>query len=327
MISLPSPPPPRHHQPVAIVLGASRGIGRQIALTLSSANYAVVLSSKSTSAPLPLDTPPPDPNSSASTITTVAAEVVSLGGTALAIPSDTRSPASIDALFARSWARFGRLDALVYNPGAIWWASVQNTPQKRFELMQAVNATGLYASVQASLPYFSAHDWAGGRIVVVSPPIYSRFFRGKAAYAMTKVSMSVLTKGLAMDWEREGKVGRGMAVASLWPAASIESAATQGSTRAEPELRRDLRRPEIFADAVLAVLRADAGRVNGMLDTDEDFLRREEGISDFGKYAIVPGATPRRIMPNVFPTLEVEEQADEGRRVDSAKLRGLESKL
>jgi NAD(P)-dependent dehydrogenase (short-subunit alcohol dehydrogenase family) len=50
----------------------------------------------------------------------------------------------------------------------------------------------------------------------VSPPIYSRFFRGKTAYAMGKVGMSVLTKGLAMDFEREGKDE--MAITSIWPA-------------------------------------------------------------------------------------------------------------
>ena len=78
--------------------------------------------------------------------------------------------------------------------------------------MQRVNPEGLYATVQAVLPRISS----SGRIVVVSPPIYSRFFRGKTAYAMGKVGMSVLTKGLAMDFEREGK--KDMAITSIWPA-------------------------------------------------------------------------------------------------------------
>jgi NAD(P)-dependent dehydrogenase (short-subunit alcohol dehydrogenase family) len=50
---------------------------------------------------------------------------------------------------------------------------------------------------------------------VVSPPIYSRFFRGKTAYAMGKVGMSVLTKGLAMDFQRQGR--KDMAITSIWP--------------------------------------------------------------------------------------------------------------
>src|SRR3984885_2210257 len=87
---------------------------------------------------------------------------------------------------------------------------------KRFQLMQQVNVEGLYGVVQAVLPHFKNNDWKG-RIVVVSPPIYSRFFRGKTAYAMGKVGMSVLTKGMAMDFEREGR--KHMAITSIWPAA------------------------------------------------------------------------------------------------------------
>jgi NAD(P)-dependent dehydrogenase (short-subunit alcohol dehydrogenase family) len=87
---------------------------------------------------------------------------------------------------------------------------------KRFQLMQRVNPEGLYGTIQALLPHFKQNGWKG-RIIVVSPPIYSRFFRGKTAYAMGKIGMSVLTKGLAMDFEREGRDE--MAITSIWPAA------------------------------------------------------------------------------------------------------------
>jgi len=68
------------------------------------------------------------------------------------------------------------------------------------------------------------------------------------------------------------------------------------------------------------MLRAPAESVNGLLDTDEDFLARVDGVKDFSTYSVVPGATPRRIMPAKFPTLAVAEQDDEGRRVDSTQL-------
>lgn len=110
---------------------------------------------------------------------------------------------------------YGRLDVLVYNSGAIWWAPVDKTPMKRFRLLQQVNVEGLYSAVQAALPHFERNGWKG-RVIVVSPPIYQRFFRGKTAYAMGKVAMSVLTKGLAVDWKREGKDE--MAISSIWPA-------------------------------------------------------------------------------------------------------------
>jgi len=85
------------------------------------------------------------------------------------------------------------------------------------------------------LPYFKQNNWKA-RIIVVSPPIYSRFFRGKTAYAIGKVGMSILTKGLAMDWVREGKTD--MAITSIWPAAAVESAATQNPQTDRSELRK-----------------------------------------------------------------------------------------
>lgn len=68
------------------------------------------------------------------------------------------------------------------------------------------------------------------------------------------------------------------------------------------------------------MLRSKASEVNGLIDTDEDFLRKS-GITDFTKYSIVPGAVPRRIMPADFPSLRVEEEDDEGIRADSTNLR------
>ena len=159
-------------------------------------NYSVVVAAKSISQPSPSSAfVPPDPNSPSSTITTVVQEITNLGYTATAIPVDTRDYSSVQSLLDEIIRLYKRLDVLVYNSGAIWWASVENTPMKRFQLMQKVNAEGLYGCVQACLPYFAENEWQG-RIIVVCPPIYERFFRGKTAYAMGKVGMSVLVKGL-----------------------------------------------------------------------------------------------------------------------------------
>lgn len=86
-------------------------------------------------------------------------------------------------------------------------------------------------------------------------------------------------------------------------------------------MRADLRHPTIYSDAILAMIRAPAAQVNGCLELDEDFLRKQ-GVTDFDKYSVVPGSKPRRIMPAEFPDLTVAEQDDEGRRIDSAKVRG-----
>lgn len=300
---------------MALVVGASRGIGRQVAIDLAANGYAVVVAAKSYSKD-PNTTPfPPDPNSRASTITTVEREIREAGGKATAIPVDTSDAASVERLIARTIATYHRLDVLVYNSGAIWWGPVEDTTMKRFQLMQRVNVEGLYGAVQAALPHLKRRGT--GRIVVVSPPIYSRFFRGKTAYAVGKVGMSVLTKGLAMDFERQGL--RGMAVTSIWPAVSIESAATEPFSRKDPSFANDLRKPTIFSEAILAMLSAPASVVNGQLELDEDFLRRHAGITDFSKYSVMAGSSPRRIMPAELPDLTVKEQDDEGMRHDSVE--------
>lgn len=113
----------------------------------------------------------------------------------------------------------------------------------------------------------------------------------------------------------------------------------------DPSAEKDLRKPvsklsaikstsanavytkTIFSDAILAMINAPAESVNGVLDLDEDFLRNLGGVTDFAKYSVVPGATPRRIMPARFPVLEVEEQNDEGKRIDSTKIRREKSNL
>ncbi|KAJ5367027.1 hypothetical protein N7541_000968 [Penicillium brevicompactum] len=302
---------------VALVVGASRGIGRQIAIDLARNNYTVMLAAKTTS-DANITPFPPDPNSSLSTINTVAREIREAGGQAGTVAVDVRDAAQIQHAVDETIREFGKLNVLVYNSGAIWWSSVENTPLKRFRLMQQVNPEGLYATVQSALPAFEKNGWKG-RIIVVSPPIYSRFFRGKTAYAMGKVGMSVLVKGLAMDFVRQGR--NEMAVTSIWPASSIESAATEHNKASDKSYKKDLRKPTIFSDAILAMLKAPHRVVNGLLDTDEDFLREKCGVSDFSNYSVISGSTPRRIMPSQFPVLEVAEQDDEGQRMDSTKLR------
>ncbi|PVH95622.1 short chain dehydrogenase [Periconia macrospinosa] len=299
---------------VALVVGASRGIGRQVAIDLAKNGYSVAVAAKTTSDANKVSPFPPNPNSQQSTISTVEREIKESGGEAIAVVCDTRDYTQIQHMMDQTVRKYGKLDVLVYNSGAIWWSSVENTPMKRFQLMQHVNVEGLYGTVQAALPYFRKNDWTG-RIVVISPPIYSRFFRGKTAYAMGKVGMSVLTKGLAMDWEREGKTK--MAITSIWPATAIQSAATEDLAR---EQASELRKPSIFSDAILAILHAPVPEVNGCLELDEDFLRKK-GVTDFEKYKVVPQSSPRRIMPLKFPDLTVEEQSDEGRRMDSTKVR------
>ena len=136
--------------------------------------------------------------------------------------------------------------------------------------------------------------------------------------------------GLAKDIQRQNHTD--MAITSIWPAVAITSAATElnpaiqaaGMDSVNLEKRKDLRKPEIYSDAILAMLRAPCEKVNGRIELDEDYLRTDCGYTDadFEKYNLVKGHTPRRIMPKRFPDLSVDEQDDEGNRMDSVVLRG-----
>lgn len=83
-----------------------------------------------------------NPNTQKSTINTVAREITEAGGSALAVPVNTRDHASIDNLIKDVVAKLGSCNVLIYNSGAIWWSAVETTPLKRFKLMQEVNAEG-----------------------------------------------------------------------------------------------------------------------------------------------------------------------------------------
>ncbi|KAH3772621.1 hypothetical protein DPMN_173962 [Dreissena polymorpha] len=69
--------------------------------------------------------------------------------------------------------RFGRLDAVIYNAGAITWQPVLETPLKRLDLMLDVNVRGAYVTVQESVPVMLQQKF--GRLVLVAPPIYNRY--------------------------------------------------------------------------------------------------------------------------------------------------------
>lgn len=156
----------------------------------SKANKSVVVAAKTTSNAYETAPFPPNPNSSESTINTVEREIRESGGEASALPVDVRDVAQVENLVHEAVRIYGKLDVLAYNSGAIWWSSVEKTPVKRFQLMQKINPEGLYACVQAALPVFGKNGWKG-RVIVVSPPIYSRFFRGKTAYAMGMFALYV----------------------------------------------------------------------------------------------------------------------------------------
>jgi citronellol/citronellal dehydrogenase len=259
---------------VAVITGSSRGIGRALALGLARAGWHIVVAAKSTTSSDKL------PGS----IFTVAAEVEALGAGALPVQVDVRDEAQIEALAARARERFGRIDLLVNNAGALHWADLLQTPAKRFDLVMDVNARGAFLCCRAVLPVMIEQRW--GHIINLSPPLDLSMVPGRIAYAISKLGMTLLTVGLA----EEGKP-HNIAVNSLWPVTIIESQASINWGLGTPA---QWRKPDILVDCVLGLVRKEPAALTGRALLDEDFLR-EEGVTDFSVYACVPGTEPPRL--------------------------------
>jgi citronellol/citronellal dehydrogenase len=259
---------------VAIVTGASRGIGRAIALGLAKAGCRVVIAAKSTTSTEKL------PGS----IFSVAAEVEALGAQALPVQVDVRDEQQIEDLAAKTRERFGRIDLLVNNAGALYWNSLSETPAKRFDLVMAVNARAAFLCCRAVLPAMIEQRW--GHIINMSPPLDLAMVPGRIAYAISKLGMTLLTFGLAEEVRSHH-----IAVNALWPVTIIESQASINHALGSREMWR---KPDILVDCVLRLAQKDPGEITGQALLDEDFLRAE-GMTDFSGYACVPGTQPPRL--------------------------------
>jgi citronellol/citronellal dehydrogenase len=259
---------------VAIITGASRGIGRSLALGLAEQGCHIAVAAKS------VDSTERLPGS----IHSVAKEVEALGVSALPFQIDVRDSDQIDALVARTIERFGRIDILINNAGALWWKPVLETPPKRFDLVMGVNARAALLAARAVLPHMIERRW--GHIINMSPPIYLKIVPGKVAYFISKFGMTLLTHGLAEEVRSHH-----IAVNSLWPVTIIES---QASINLGIGTRDLWRKPDILVDCVLRLVQKDPAEITGQALLDEDFLR-QEGITDFSQFACVSGTNPPRI--------------------------------
>jgi citronellol/citronellal dehydrogenase len=267
---------------VAVITGASRGIGRALALGLARAGCHVVIAAKSTTSTEKL------PGS----IFTVAAEVEALGAQALPVQVDLRDAEQIEGMAAKTLERFGRIDLLLNNAGALHWSSLLDTPAKRFDLVMGVNARAAFLCCRAVLPAMIRQRW--GHIVNMSPPLDLAMVPGRIAYSISKLGMTLLTVGLAAEVRPHN-----VAVNSLWPVTIIESQASINHALGRPEMWR---KPDILVDCVLRLAQKEPAEMTGQALLDEDFLR-SEGVTDFSGYSCVPGTQPPRLTWSSFPSV------------------------
>jgi len=250
------------------VSGASRGIGLAIALRAArdGANVAIVAKTA--------EAHPKRPG----TIHTAAADIVAAGGKALAIACDIRFEDQVAAAAARTAEHFGGIDICINNASAIALTPTPRTDLKRYDLMQAINTRGTFVCSQATLPYL--RKAANPHILTLSPPLdmQAKWFAPHVAYTIAKFGMSMCTLGMAEEFRADG-----IAVNSLWPLTTIDTAAVRNLLGGS-EMADASRTPEIMADAAYLILTKPARECTGNFFIDEEVLRAA-GVSDFSKYA------------------------------------------
>ncbi len=266
---------------VIVITGASRGIGREIALRCAREGAKIVVAAK-TVAPHP---------SLEGTIFTVAEEIEKAGGQALPLGVDVRDEAIMTDAVNKIVETFGGIDILVNNASAINLSSTTDIAMKRFDLIFSVNVRATFMCSKLCIPHLKKS--ANPHILNLSPPLnmQAKWFKNHLAYTMSKYGMSMCTLGMAEEFKRDG-----IAVNSLWPKTLIATAAI--SVNFPKPLYDASRKPSIVADAAYEILTSDSREVTGHFFVDEVLLK-ERGVADFNHYALHPGAP-------LYPDLYVE---------------------
>ena len=260
------------------ITGASRGIGKAIALRAARDGANIVIAAKTTEAH------PKIPG----TIHSAAEEIEAAGGRALALQIDIRDEAQIADGVARAAEHFGGIDILVNNASAISLTGTLETPMKRFDLMMGVNARGTFATSQACIPHLKRAS--NPHILMLSPPLsmQPKWFGPHTAYTMAKYGMSMCVLGMSEEFRSDG-----IAVNALWPRTLIATAALAMIPGVDPGQGR---KPEIVADAAHAILTRDSSTCTGNFFIDDEVLA-QEGVSDMSPYAVDPN---KSLLPDLF---------------------------
>jgi citronellol/citronellal dehydrogenase len=251
-----------------IITGASRGIGKAIALRFAREGANIVAAAKS------LEGHPKLPGSLHETV----ADVEKLGAKAIAVRVDVRHADQVNEMVQQTLDRFDGIDILVNNAGAISLTNVEKTSLKIYDRMHYVNDRAVFLCSQAVLPYLKKSQ--NPHILNLSPPINLnlKWFKDYSPYTVSKYSMSMLTLGLAEELKQFG-----IAVNSLWPKTIIATAAIEFAVGSK-DMFNVCRTPEIMADAAFEIIKSEKCTLSGQLLVDEQILR-ERGYGDFEKYA------------------------------------------
>jgi NAD(P)-dependent dehydrogenase (short-subunit alcohol dehydrogenase family) len=166
---------------VALVTGASRGIGRAIALAYAQAGAAVVVSSRKLENVAP-----------------VAAEIEAVGGRALAVAAHMGERDQIDRLVARTVESFGGLDVVVSNAGTNpWFGTTLDAEESVWDKVMEVNLKGTWRLARAAVPALTARG--GGKFIAIASVAAINPMPGLGIYSVSKAGIAMLVKALAHE--------------------------------------------------------------------------------------------------------------------------------
>jgi NAD(P)-dependent dehydrogenase (short-subunit alcohol dehydrogenase family) len=243
---------------VALVTGASRGVGRAIALALADAGADVACAARATDVS-PLKLP--------GTIDETVRAVEQRGQRGLAIPTDLSKPDQVEAMVARTITTFGRLDVLVNN-AAITFPGDLDLPMKRWDLVMDVNLRAPLLAMRAGLPGMMARRQ--GTILNVSSAAAVLPISGLLAYGVSKAALERLSTGAAEELR-----GHGVTVNCFRIDVPL---ASEGFVYNAPELdQSDWEPTEVGSEAALWMIAQPAAFTGQVKSITE--LRREHGIA------------------------------------------------
>ncbi|OXU21798.1 hypothetical protein TSAR_012186 [Trichomalopsis sarcophagae] len=283
------------------ITGASRGIGKSIALKAAQDGANIVLAAK---------TAEPHPKLPG-TIYSAAEEVEKAGGKALPCIVDVRDETQVTNAVKSAVEKFGGIDILVNNASAISLTGTLHTEMKKYDLMNNINARGTFLVSKVCLPFLLKSK--NPHIINLSPPLnmHPFWFKNHVAYTMAKYGMSMCVLGMAEEFKDDG-----VAVNALWPKTAIHTAAIE--MLSGKEASRTSRKPEIVADAAYAIMCKNSKSVTGNFFIDEEVLKKE-GITDFLQYACDP-TNADNLMMDFFIDLDSTDLRIVGGNKEPAKV-------
>ncbi|XP_034830920.1 hydroxysteroid dehydrogenase-like protein 2 isoform X2 [Maniola hyperantus] len=273
------------------ITGASRGIGKAIALKAAKDGANVVVAAK---------TAEPHPKLPG-TIYTAAEEIEALGGKALPCIVDVRDEKQVQKAIDEAVKKFNGIDILVNNASAISLTGTAHTDMKRYDLMHNINTRGTFLASKLCLPLLQSSDHA--HILNLSPPLNMNpyWFSIHVAYTMAKYGMSMCVLGMSEEFKPYN-----IGVNALWPKTAIATAAIEMLTGDTSTSRK----PDIVSDAAYVMLCKDPKKYTGKFEIDEDVLKAA-GIKDLTPYACDP-SNAKNLLIDFF--LEVPEEYKEAEK-------------